>query len=109
MRLADNRRRALAAAIVLIALLALGFLLGTATTAGNGSPVSSEQLIVAERQAQTARIAQTSAQSTAVAARAAAATSSAHAARLDAQLALARSCVAPRHTAVMRCVRAALR
>ena len=109
MRLADNRRRALAAAIVLIALLALGFLLGTATTASNGNPVSSEQLTVAERQAQTARIAQTSAQSTAVAARAAAATSSAHAARLDAQLALVRSCVAPRHTAVMRCVRAALR
>ncbi len=107
MRLADNRRRALAAAIVLIALLALGFLLGTATTAGNGSPVSSEQLIVAERQAQ--RAAQTSAQSTAVTARAVAATASAHAARLAAQLALVRSCVAPRHTAVMRCVRAALR
>jgi hypothetical protein len=105
MRLADNRRRALAAAMVLVALLALGFLLGTATTARNGNPVSSEQLTVAERQAQTARIAQ----STAVAARAAAATSSAHASRLAAQLALVRSCIAPRHTAVMRCVRAALR
>jgi len=109
MRLADNRRRALAAAIVLVALLALGFLLGTATTASNGSPVGSEQLTVVERQAQTARIAQTNAQSAAVAPRVAAATSSAHASRLAAQLALVRSCVATRHRAVVRCVRAALR